>query len=111
MAAAATSSSAAPPPPPPEDMRDSVPHTLFSPRQHGAVQARASTATPRPGAAPVHDQGLCQAAPIRGRRRSRGRPAVGALGRGRHIADMERDGFDAGEVRRLRAEQQHHLGR
>ena len=24
---------------------------------------------------------------------------------------MERDGFDAGEVRRLRAEKQHHLGR
>ena len=57
----------------------SVPHTLFSPRQHGAVQARASIATARPGTALDHDQGrrgqaleAQQAAPIRARSRSRG---------------------------------------
>ena len=50
----------------------------------------------------------CQAAPIRAGSRSRGGAAAGAQGRGRHFADMERD---AGEVRRLRAEKPHHLGR
>jgi len=64
---------------------ESLPRTYFSPRQHGTVQARASTATARPGAAPDHDQDrqAQQAVPGRARRRSRG-AAAGAWGRGGH---------------------------
>jgi len=91
------------------DVRVSVPHTLFSPRQHGVVQARASTATARPRRPPIGAG--ARRPPIRARRRSRGGVAAGAQGRGRHFACMERDGIYAGELRRLRAEKPHHLGR
>ena len=44
---------------------------------------------------------------------NQGPPGTGRRSRGwgRHFADMERDGIYAGEVRRLRAEKQHRLGR
>jgi len=78
-----------------------MPRTLFSHHHHAAVQARASTATARPGAAAGARRPQSGAAWHS--RRSRGW--------GRHFADMERDGIYAGEVRRLRAEKQHRLGR
>ena len=55
---------------------ESLPRTYFSPRQHGTVQARASTATARPGAAPDHDQDR-QARPWRPSRPSQAGPAAG----------------------------------
>ena len=79
----------------------SLPHTLFSPCQHGTVQALASTATARHGAAPDHDQDL-QARPWRPSRPPQSGPAAGpggpAAGRGGHRPAAADHAWPAGPI-------------